>query len=71
MSTRTATWSLACGDVLPGCSSVVTGATRDAVLAAVGAHAAADHGVTDLDAATLAAVEAALHAPAQEPRRAV
>ena len=63
-SHRPATWSLACGDVLPGCSSVVTGATREAVLAAVGAHAAADHGVTEIDAATLAAVESALRPPA-------
>lgn len=63
-SHRSGTWSLACGDVLPGCASVVTGATREAVLAAVGAHAAADHGVTDIDAATFAAVEAALRAPA-------
>ena len=53
-------WTLSCGDVLPGCSSVLTGDTRDAVLAAVGAHAAADHGVVDIDAATFAAVEAAL-----------
>lgn len=54
------TWTLACGDVLPGCSAVLTGDTKDAVLSAVGAHAAADHGVVDIDAATLAAVEAAL-----------
>ncbi len=60
---RTATWSLACGDVVPGCTSVVSGATRDAVLSAVAAHAAADHGLTDLDAATAAAVEAALRTP--------
>ena len=54
------TWTLACGDVLPGCTSVLSGETRDAVLAAVGAHAAADHGVSDIDPATLAAVESAL-----------
>jgi len=54
------TWTLACGDVLPGCTSVLTGPTREAVLSAVGAHAAADHGVTSIDAATMAAVEAAL-----------
>jgi predicted small metal-binding protein len=56
------TWTLACGDVLPGCSAVLTGETREAVLSAVGAHAAADHGVVDIDASTLAAVEAALRA---------
>ena len=53
-------WTLSCGDVLPGCASVLSGDTRDAVLSAVGAHAAADHGVVDIDAATFAAVEAAL-----------
>lgn len=56
------TWTLACGDVIPGCSAVLTGDTKDAVLSAVGAHAAQDHGVVDIDAATLAAVEAALRA---------
>lgn len=56
------TWTLACGDVLPGCSSVLTGTTREAVLGAVAAHAAADHDVIDIDAATFAAVEAALQA---------
>jgi predicted small metal-binding protein len=53
-------WTLSCGDVLPGCSSTLNGDTREAVLSAVGRHAAADHGVMDLDAATFAAVEAAL-----------
>jgi predicted small metal-binding protein len=53
-------WTLSCGDVLPGCSSVLNGETREAVLSAVGRHAAADHGVVDIDTATFAAVEAAL-----------
>lgn len=63
-SLGTGTWSLSCGDVVPGCSSVLSGPTRDAVLSAVGAHAAADHGVTVLDDATTGAVLAALRAPA-------
>ena len=58
------TWSLSCGDVLPGCTSVLTGETREAVLGAVAGHAARDHGVTTIDAATLAAVEAALRTTA-------
>jgi predicted small metal-binding protein len=53
-------WTLACGDVMPGCAAVLTDDTKEAVLAAVGAHAAADHGVVDIDAETFAAVEAAL-----------
>ncbi len=54
------TWTLACGDVLPGCTSVLTGPTREAVLAEVVGHAAADHAVTQIDPATASAVEAAL-----------
>lgn len=53
-------WTLSCGDVMPGCSAVLSGETREAVLSAVGAHASTDHGVVDIDAATFAAVEAAL-----------
>lgn len=53
-------WTLACGDVLPGCTSVLTGETREAVLAAVASHAAQDHGVHDVDEPTLAAVSGAL-----------
>ena len=53
-------WTLACGDVMPGCSAVLSGDTKDAVLSAVGAHAGADHGVVDIDAETFAKVEAAL-----------
>jgi predicted small metal-binding protein len=60
---RITTWTLACGDVLPGCTSVLEGPTRDAVLAAVVAHAGADHGVTSVDDATFAAVQAALREP--------
>lgn len=54
------TWSLACGDVLPGCGSVLRGDTRDAVLAAVATHAERQHGIIEIDPGTLAAVEAAL-----------
>ena len=53
-------WTLSCGDVMPGCTAVLSGDTRDAVLSAVGAHAVTDHGVVDIDAATFSAVEAAL-----------
>gem|GEM_PF-3856190 len=54
------TWTFSRGDVMPGCTAVLVGDTRDAVLSGVGAHAGSDHGVADLDAATSAAVEAAL-----------
>ena len=45
---------------MPGCTAVLVGDTRDAVLLAVATHAGSDHGVVDLDAATSVAVEAAL-----------
>lgn len=53
-------WTLACGDVMPGCTAQLSGATRDAVMAAVVAHAAADHGITDPDAETVAVIESKL-----------
>ena len=53
-------WTIACGDVMPGCTSVLTGETREAVLSAVAQHAAQDHGVHHIDAPTLDAVSAAL-----------
>jgi predicted small metal-binding protein len=55
------TWTIACGDVMPGCTSVLTGETREAVMAAVAEHAAADHGVTDIDEPTMTAVSGAVH----------
>lgn len=60
----TTAWSLSCGDVLPGCPSVLTGATAEAVLAEVGAHAATAHGVSEVDETTAAAVRSALRPPA-------
>lgn len=54
------TFELRCGDVVPGCDGVVTGATHDEVLDRAAAHAREAHGITDLDAATRAALEAAV-----------
>ena len=51
---------LACGDVMPGCSTVVTGESEDEVLSKAGQHAAQDHGVTEMDDATLAQVRGAI-----------
>jgi predicted small metal-binding protein len=49
----------ACGDVVPGCASVVTGPDEDAVLARVAAHAVADHGLVTVPAVLVAQVRAA------------
>ena len=42
-------FSLACGDVMPGCTSRFTSTSREVLMAEVGAHARADHGIVDLD----------------------
>ena len=54
------TYTIACGDVMPGCSSVLTGESREAVMAAVAQHAEADHGVTEIDDATRQQVDGAI-----------
>ena len=36
-----------CGDVVPGCGETFTG-TEDDVMTQVGAHAASDHGITEV-----------------------
>ena len=50
-------FKLACGDVMPGCSARFENADRGALMAAVAAHAGADHGITDLTPDVVAAVE--------------
>lgn len=54
------THSLRCGDVIPGCAAVFEGDTEDDLLGQVAAHAAEDHGMTEVDDATLAQVQAAI-----------
>ena len=55
------TKTMACGDVVPGCAAVFEGGTDNEVLAQVADHAAAEHGLAEIDDATLAAVKAAIH----------
>lgn len=47
-----------CGDVVPGCEASWVCPTEDDILAAVAAHARADHGMTDIPADVVAAVRA-------------
>jgi predicted small metal-binding protein len=42
------TFKLACGDVMPGCSARFENADKDQMLSEVAAHAAADHGITEI-----------------------
>jgi predicted small metal-binding protein len=58
-------WTLACGDVVPGCPTVFTAATQDQVIAQVAPHAAGSHGLDEIDLETRQAVVAAM---VQRPR---
>ncbi len=51
------TFKLACGDVMPGCSARFENTDRDQLMAEVGRHAAADHGITELTPEVQQAVE--------------
>lgn len=50
-------FSLACGDVMPGCVSRFESASKDDLLAQVADHAAAEHGLTEITPDVLTAVE--------------
>jgi predicted small metal-binding protein len=51
---------IACGDVISGCAAVFEGADEDDLLAQVGRHAAADHGIVEITPGVLDAVRAAI-----------
>ena len=51
---------LRCGELFPGCSIEARGETEDEILKRAAEHARKDHGVTQIDAATLAKVKAAI-----------
>ena len=51
---------LACGDVISGCSAVLTGPTESELLQKVADHAEADHGITEITPDVLEAVRAAI-----------
>jgi predicted small metal-binding protein len=53
-------YHLRCDALFPGCPAEVHLGSEEEVLAAAAAHAAADHGVTELDDATVAAVRSAI-----------
>jgi predicted small metal-binding protein len=54
--------TFACGDVIPGCSARFSAVDEGGILAAVGGHAAAEHGVTDVTPELVAAVRSHIHA---------
>lgn len=51
------TFTLACGDVMPGCAARFQDTDRDTLLAQVAGHAAQAHGIVDLTPDVRAAVE--------------
>ncbi|MFA9431492.1 DUF1059 domain-containing protein [Egicoccus sp. AB-alg2] len=55
------TLELRCGDVVGGCDGVVAAESREEVLRLASAHAADAHGLTEIDASTRSALEAAIH----------
>lgn len=57
-------FSLACGDVMPGCVSRFESTSRDDLLGQVATHAAAEHGITEITPDVLAAVESKIVAVA-------
>ncbi len=52
--------TFACGQVVPGCDGVVTGATEDEVLAAAAEHAASAHGMDEVPDEVVAAIRAGI-----------
>lgn len=54
------TYSLACGDVIAGCSAVFEAADEEDLLGQVAEHAGADHGITTIDDDVLALVKEAI-----------
>ncbi|WP_105033175.1 DUF1059 domain-containing protein [Arthrobacter ruber] len=52
--------AFACGDVVPGCDARWVCSTDDEILAAVGAHAASAHGLTDITPELVGAVRGSI-----------
>lgn len=51
-------FQLACGDVMPGCPTTFSESNRDALITAVSAHAAQEHGITEITPEIAEAVSA-------------
>ncbi len=51
------TFKLACGDVMPGCTTRFEDTDKRRMLQEVAAHAASEHGITEITPDVLAAVE--------------
>ncbi len=58
--------SIACSDIMPGCTFTATAATEEELLKKVAAHASQVHGITELTPELAAKVRSAIrdHVPA-------
>jgi predicted small metal-binding protein len=54
------TMNLRCGDVVPGCPAEISADTEDDVMRQAAEHARTEHGLTELDDDTIAAVRGAI-----------
>jgi len=54
------TYSLSCGEVMPGCAATFEADTEEELLAQVGPHAADAHDVTEITPEVLESVRAAV-----------
>ena len=52
--------NLKCGDVVPGCPAEISADSEDEVMRQAAEHARNDHGLTELDDATIEAVRGAI-----------
>jgi predicted small metal-binding protein len=52
---------LNCGDLMPGCDTVIVGKDTDEVLAKAEAHARKEHNMTIIPPTVVAQIEAAIH----------
>lgn len=53
-------YTLACGDVMPGCPMTFTHQSQEELLGAVATHAASGHGIHEITPSVLQAVTAAI-----------
>lgn len=53
-------FSIACGDVMPGCAATFDAETKDDLLVQLAPHAAEAHGITEITPEVLEAVSGAI-----------
>jgi len=56
-------YTLACGDVVPGCAAKLEAASEDELMAQVADHARDEHGVTEITPDLAAQVQGAVKGP--------